>query len=382
MFDSFQEFWSWGDGIFASLCIALLVTAAFWLVSSFLYRRVGPGLVARLDEEKHPILIQLLRGFHHPVSALLKVAGICVGLLILSRQLENEVLPQTIKHLLGVLPPMVERTLRIAIVVAVAWGLVVSSDISALLLRNARHRLDLHMSKSVSRFLTAVSNVVVIGIAGVILLAEFDININGLIAGLGLGGLTIALAAKDSASNFFGGLVLVIEKPFEIGDWIVCENVEGAVEDINLRSTKIRTASGALTIMPNATLAAAPITNWGGGMEKRRADFILSLEYGSPKKQLREFTAEAQTMLETDPDIIPASIVVRLTDFAESSLGVRVIFDTSMPGFADHLRVRERVNYNLLDIANRLGLSFAFPSRSVYLAAEHAPDKPAPEKQP
>ena len=91
---------------------------------------------------------------------------------------------------------------------------------------------------------------------------EWDYRIDGFIAGLGLGGLAFSLAAKDTLSNVFGGLVVILDKPFSIGDWIKTPSVEGTVEDISFRSTKVRTFAQALVTVPNATLANEPVTNW------------------------------------------------------------------------------------------------------------------------
>ncbi len=376
---SLTELWQQEESLLRPAALALLAFAGLWLLAALWARALGPALRRRAEAKgKHPAARLLLGGFARPVPAFLRVAGVCCALLVLGRQLDADWLPRSLAWLPAALPPFANKALRVAAIIAVAWGLVASSDVSGLLLRNARHKLDIPLGKSVSRFLQALFNVAVIGITVVILLREFGLDVNGLIAGLGLGGLTVALAAKDSFSNFFGGLVLVTEKPFEIGDWVICaDTVEGAVEDINLRSTKIRTADGSLTIVPNSTLSGAPITNWGGGMEKRRADFILRFDYSSTRAQMREFTDAARTMLETDPEILSDSIIVRFTTLGESSLEVRIIFYTSNPGFAEHLQVRERVNYALMDIAKRSGLHHAFPARTVFMGA--APNPPAAE---
>jgi MscS family membrane protein len=214
--------------------------------------------------------------------------------------------------------------------------------------------------------------VLVVSFAVVIIITEFGYNVSALITGLGLGGLTIALAAKDSAANFFGGLIMVTEKPFEIGDWISFGSVEGTVEDINLRSTKIRTGPGSLTIVPNATLAAANITNWSGGMEKRQANFKLALRYNIPEDKLREFLAVARTMLETDPEIQTDSVMVRFSGLSESSLDVLVRFYTTLPGYADHMRILERVNFSLMALAKEKDVEFAYPARTLYVQEQNA----------
>ena len=145
-----------------------------------------------------------------------------------------------------------------------------------------RSRFDLGAGDTVIRFLERIYKAVILLFAGVLVVTEIGYNVNSLIAGLGLGGLTFALAAQDSASNFFGGLVIIFEKPFELGDWISTASLEGSVEDITFRSTKIRTLANALTVVPNSKLCGEPITNWTR-MKMRLAQFTLGLTYGTPK---------------------------------------------------------------------------------------------------
>src|SRR5699024_6731493 len=118
-------------------------------------------------------------------------------------------------------------------------------------------------------FLSRALQFIIIAMAISIVLQEFDYHIGGLITGLGIGGLAISLAAKDALANLFGGVVIVTEKPFTINDWIMTPSVEGTVEDISFRSTKVRTFDQALVVVPNATLANEAITNWSK-MGKRR----------------------------------------------------------------------------------------------------------------
>lgn len=356
--------------------IALLFWAAFWFGGFLLTKKISPLIEKKLNPRKHKVGLLLLRGFRHPVSLYCKVLGLCVALLIISSK-QAFVTNAVLLRFLAGLPAFAYQLMRIASIIMVTWGLVASSEIAGLVISGARNKLDLEVSKSVTHFLSAVFKVVVIAISAVLLLSEMNYNINGLITGLGLGGLTVALAAKDSAANFFGGLVLVSERPFEIGDWINAAGVEGTVEDISLRSTKVRTSPGALTIVPNANLSGAAITNWSGGMEKRRADFILPLTYSSSHKTIKEFSSAVRTMLETDPEIIQDSVIVRFAELSEYSLNVRIVFYTALPAFAEHLRIRERVNYALIDIAGQHGIQFAIPSQTVYMGQnDTAPPPP------
>ncbi len=372
-----------GDIVF-SIALTIGVFAIFWLASWLIGKKIFPALINRLDKEKHQISAILLHGFRRPLSFLLKISGIFGALLVICYRFNFDWLSSGLQSVLNGLPSILAVCIRVSIVLACTWGLVASSSITSLLLRNARTRLDLNISKGVTRFLSAVFNVIVIGIAAVILLSELNFNINGLLAGLGLGGLTVALAAKESAANFFGGLILVVEKPFEIGDWITCTgssgNVEGTVEDINLRDTRIRTWHGSLTIVPNSVLSASFISNWGKSLEMRKADFVLTVVYATPSDKLKRFMRDIRKLLKADKDIDEKSIVVVFTEFGDSSLNIRVVFNVLLPKYVDYLRILDRVNLSLLELANASGVDYAFPTRTVFIESDSGDAADAPKE--
>ena len=207
---------------------------------------------------------------------------------------------------------------------------------------------------------------VIVIIAVLIVLGEFGVNINGLITGVGLGGLTFALAAQDTASNIFGGLVIISDKPFAVGDWIQTASIEGTVEDISFRSTRIRTFDDALLVVPNSTLSSASITNWSK-MNKRKVKFNIGLTYNTAPSQVKNIIADIETFLNSHKDIVSDTPLVKLDEFGSSSLNIIVMFFTSQTSLAELKRVREEINYEILDVVHRHESSFAFPSTSVYM---------------
>ena len=127
--------------------------------------------------------------------------------------------------------------------------------------------------------------------AALAMLEALGFPVNSLIAGLGLGGLTVSLAAKDTASNLFSGLVLLVERPFVIGDWVTCAGVEGTVEDITFRSTKIRTLANTLTVIPNSLVSAGFITN-SSQRKMRLSEFTLGVCYDTPRAAIERVMAD------------------------------------------------------------------------------------------
>ncbi|MDL2324855.1 mechanosensitive ion channel family protein [Ruminococcaceae bacterium OttesenSCG-928-A16] len=360
-----SRFWGSYGSIIISAGFALLIGIVLFIVAAVIRHKIGPWLQKKIDKKKHPVLSTILHGFGVPVSFFVKVCGVGFGLLFFVNALPAG-LPNSLVWLTTRLPGIIFSALRIFSIIAVAWGLVRSSSTHTFFLQNNKH--NLHIGKSFTRFLTAIFNGVVVAFAAVMVITELGYDVSALITGLGLGGLTIALAAKDSAANFFGGLVLVTERPFEIGDWVSCDGIEGTVLDINLRSTKIRTGPGSLTVVPNANLSNSAITNWwSGGTEKRHTKFKISLVVSTPEANLQAYLSAIRTMLQNDPEVQTDSVQVRFTDLAESSLDVSISYYTTLPGYADFLRIKERVNFALMSLAEETGVEFAYPTRTLYV---------------
>lgn len=208
------------------------------------------------------------------------------------------------------------------------------------------------------------SMIAILGI--LIFFSEFNININGLITGVGLGGVTFALAAKDTASNIFGGFVIISDKPFSVGDWIQTPNLEGIVENITFRSTRIRTFDDALVVVPNSSLSTSYITNWSK-MNKRKIKFNVGLNYNTSEDNIRKIIKAIETYLISHENVISDSVLVRFDEFADSSLDIMVMFFVDQTSLVELKRIKEEVNFKIMSIVRNNNAEFAFPSTSVYI---------------
>ncbi len=196
---------------------------------------------------------------------------------------------------------------------------------------------------------------------------EWGYDISGLVAGLGLGGLALAMASKDSLANMFGGFVILVDKPFSIGDWIQTEGLEGTVEAVTFRSTRIKTFDQGLIHIPNTNLSSVPITNMSR-MKKRRARFTLGLSYSTKKGQMRECIQGIKEFLSKVPDISQeeGDSFVAFSGYGPSSMDILVLYYTKVTDFSGHTLIKEKVNFAIMDIVEKSGTTMAFPSQSVY----------------
>lgn len=204
-------------------------------------------------------------------------------------------------------------------------------------------------------------------IGGLTILATLDVDIKALLGGLGIGGIAIALAAQDAVGNFIGTLSIFTDRPFKVGDWIIVgDKVDGNVEQIGFRSTKVRTWPKTLMSIPNKVLATEIVDNWSR-MPKRRVKMTVGVTYSTTADQMEELLRRIRQLLQDDEGVDQSFFLVRFTDFGPSSLDVFLYYFTKSIKWDEHLGVRERVNLNIMRTVRDMGLSIAFPTRSIHL---------------
>jgi len=259
-----------------------------------------------------------------------------------------------------------DKFFRAFTVVVVIWTLYRAVDIFTEPLRNATQKIHNNVTDELADFVIKTLKFIVIAMAFVTVMQEFGYNISGFVASLGLGGLAFALAAKDSAANLFGSLVIFSDKPFNRGDWIKTPDVEGTIEEIGVRSTKVRTFDQALVTVPNAVLANSAIVNWSK-MEKRRIKMKIGLEYSTTTSQMKKILDDIRIYLKSRSDLDQDTMFIHFTDFDESSLGVFCYFFTKTTKWGEWLAIKEEINLELMKIVEENGSAFAFPSRTIYM---------------
>jgi MscS family membrane protein len=205
---------------------------------------------------------------------------------------------------------------------------------------------------------------------------HLNINIVPLITGLGIGGLAFAFAAKDTIENFFGSIAVILDRPFEVGDWVLVDDVEGTVEELGFRSTRVRTFYNSQVTIPNATLVRAKVDNYGR-RTYRRWKTTIGVQYDTPPEKLLAFTEGIRELVRRHPYTRKDFYQVWCHDFGDSSLNILLYVFHHVPDWATELRERERLFVDIVRLADRLGVQFAFPTRTIHLyKEEHRPAEP------
>jgi MscS family membrane protein len=261
----------------------------------------------------------------------------------------------------------IESTIRIFIKAVTVW-LVIWFAIR-LVDRTARH-MESRAVEAKSAALdfvplfrkTAKIVLVVLGI--LIIIQNLGFSVASLLAGLGLGGLAIGLAAKDTIANFFGSVVIFVDRPFTRGDWIKIGEHEGIVEEIGVRVTRIRTFADHLITIPNAQLTITAITNFTA-MRKRRVKFDLAIPYRTEPEKLELAIARVKALISTDTRFVPDDFAVYVSEFGTYSVTMQVTCFTTSTAFAEWAQSRHDLLLNIDRLFAELGIEFALPTQMV-----------------
>ncbi len=201
------------------------------------------------------------------------------------------------------------------------------------------------------------------------------------VGGFGIGGIAIALASQESLSNFIGSLSVLFDSPFVVGDWIVVNGVEGEVEAVGFRSTRIRTGMNSQVTIPNSQVAKTHIDNLGRRRYRRYLTRI-GVEYQTTTEQMRAFCEGIQELIRRQPHTRKDFYAVYFNDFGDSALEIILVCFFEVSDWPTELRERHRLLLDIVNLAEELEISFAFPTQTVHLLQEEALKQPASLEDP
>jgi MscS family membrane protein len=266
----------------------------------------------------------------------------------------------------GMVETIAAHLVRSLVVFTIFWGFYNAVDpLSGLL-----GRLEKVFSRALVEWLVKAIKFGIVFIGGATILEIWGIKVGPLIAGLGLFGVAVALGAQDLFKNLISGILVIAEKRFGDGDWIRVDGVvEGTVESIGFRSTRIRRFDRAPVQVPNSQLSDRAVTNFSA-MTHRRIYWTIAVEYRTSVEQLRRIRDEIERYVLDDPDFAkPPEVAtfVRIDKFSDSSIDIMLYCFTVTTNWGEWLEIKERLAYRIKEIVEGAGSAFAFPSQSVYV---------------
>jgi MscS family membrane protein len=331
-----------------SLVMLLIALLARRIVTRLFFpalRRLAARTETTLDDKMFPAL-------EGPAAALVVVFGLFSALRVLK-------LPAAADHYLG-------AGSQVAFSLVVFWALW--RAFAALL--DHLDEVARERSLGVAAFMPWIRKTLLTGfvvVASLLTFQSLGFDVKAVLAGLGIGGLAFALAAQDTLANIFGAIVVAVDQPYTVGETVRIGANVGVIEDIGLRSTRIRLLDKSLMIIPNKTVAADTITNLSR-FTGRRIEQVLGLTYASRPEQLEDLVPAIRALLEARPEVEPKTVQVAFRDFSASSLDVWLAYEARDPDFRRGLQLRQEVNLALLRLVQARGLAFAYPTQTLDVA--------------
>jgi MscS family membrane protein len=266
------------------------------------------------------------------------------------------------------------RGMQTLIIISFTWIILRIVDFGGLILLQRAALTESKTDDQVIPFVKESVKIIVCIIALFSILgAVYNMNITSLIAGLGIGGLAIALAAKESLENLLGSFTIFFDKPFIIGDLIKVGNVEGNVEKIGFRSTRIRTLEKTFVTVPNKKLVDTELDNLTN-REIRRVKFDFGLRVDTPPETLHQVINEIRLCINNHPMRFE-EVSVHLFELGSSAINIRVIYFVNAADWNTYMDMRQDINFNIIDIVKGNGAKFAYPTQSVIMENQQIESK-------
>ena len=294
--------------------------------------------------------------FYNPLRTFFLILGIYLAIIFLKTTLNiNEFFML-----------LTNKLFRISIIILLANGIANSLTTNNKVINRLKEKMNPDVEDSMFRIVLKCIRGLIYVIAGFLCITELGYDLNGLVAGLGIGSVVITLAAQDTAKNLFGGLVIFMDKPFTVGDWIEIDKYEGTVEDITFRSTRIRTFENSVVNIPNAVLANESIINWSR-MERRRNKVNLCLELNTPIEKVEKVQSRIKDMLMERDKIIDDTIIVRFDNITDNGINLLICSYTDSVDYTSFLHEKEKINFRIMQILKEENVELAYDTKTIFL---------------
>ena len=263
----------------------------------------------------------------------------------------------------------VVQGLMVALAVAFTWVAFALINVLSRVAARAATRTETPLDDQLVPLLRKTLKVFIVVVVAIIVVDKLGYSVASLVASLGIGGLALALAARDTVANFFGSIVIFTDQPFHIGDWVEFGGVEGVVEEVGMRTTRIRRFDKSLATVPNQTFTNSTIVNHSK-RPLRRLRTTVGLSYETTPDQMRAFLESVRAMLAGHPALAPDGQVVYFNEYADSSLNILVQCWTQSTAYADFMAAQEDLFLSIMQLVEEQGLEIAFPTRTLYFRDE------------
>ena len=257
---------------------------------------------------------------------------------------------------------IITKIFKIMVILTIANVLANSMSIKSKLAKTLEKKLG-KKEETIDFILKIIRGLIYI-IAIFMAISEIGYDLSGLVTGLGLSGVVITLAAQDTAKNLFGGLMIFLDKPFKVGNYIKFKEYEGIVEDISFRSTKVRTLENSLLHIPNSEITSDVVINTSE-IKKRRYKLDLIVVLDTDLRKLNELAKQINQLLIKDENVLNETITVRFTEIVSSGLNLQIVVYINIKNYKEFLVEKEKINYNIMKIVKDNNIELAYDTQTI-----------------
>ncbi len=343
-----------------------------WLIGAILLGFIFKQLISKYLSQ---LLYKLIGKKDHSVGVekfnqlLTKPIGLCIMLSIIYIGASHISFPTTWnlvdKEEFGI-KMFLNKGFSLLYVYSIFWIIIRFIDYISLILHKKAEETENRMDDQLIPFIIDIVKIITYIFGLIIIMGNiFNVNITALATGLGIGGIAIAMASKESLENLLGSFTIFLDQPFTVGDIVTVGSITGTVEKVGFRSTRIRTFDKSLVTVPNKKMIDAELDNLGM-RPVRRVKFNIGVTYDTSTEQIKTIVAEIQEMINNHKDTNQEG-KVRFQEFGSSSLDILIVYFVTSPKWETLINVKEDINYKIMDIVKRNNSDFAFPSTTVYL---------------
>lgn len=332
-----------------NLIIAFVIVAVLRLLSPLFSYAIIKIFNLHKSEEKIKN-----NAFYIPLRSFFRILGIYSAIMFLRPTLNfsNDTLD------------IITKIFKIAVILTTAAGLSKSLTKNSRLVRKFREKSERDMDDTSINFLLRVIRALIYIIAGFMIMADLGYDLSGLITGLGLGSVVVSLAAQDTIKNLFGGIIIFLDKPFKVGDYIKFNTYEGTVEDITFRSTRVRTIENSIAQIPNSEISSTTVVNLSK-IEKRRYNLDLGLVLDTNLSKIEGLKQEILEYLDNRKTVLPNSANVFFTEIKSNEFNVSIYCYLNTVEYIEFLEEKEIINYKIMEIVHKNNVELAYDTKTI-----------------
>jgi len=334
------------------ILIAIIIVTVFCIFSSILSYFIIK-MFKRKEKNKEKIKAN---AFYLPLRILLIFIGLSIAIYILQ-------LPEAVMIIW-------RRIFKIVVICLVANGLINIVDPKSEIAKKLRKKDASNKDKTVANFTGRILKYIIYIFAGFFIITELGYNVSGLVAGLGIGGAIVALAAQDFVKGLISGMSILSDKPFLVGDWIEVGTEQGTVIDISFRSTKIKTSNNTIVTLPNSAITETSVINWSR-LKQRRYELNLKLPLETNSDVMETIVNRIRFVLQANEKVVPDTVQVHFNTIDESGNNIIIYLYTEVVDYAKFLEFRQEINSQILKVLESENVKLAYPGQNIYVMNEN-----------